>query len=426
MPELPSFTPRPHRVFTAGFYPGPDFDYEVRILLGSAAFGCTDVGEVLAVIDTVANNDHDNWFHAWHDLGTRLHASADTAMAAGHRRTAAKQYLRAATYLSVAVNAASGLETADEMLLPTYRAHRASWDRFVDSTTHAVERIDIAYEDTDLPGYFFRPTDDGAARPTLIMVNGSDGAISSQWGFGAATALERGYNVLLFDGPGQQSMLFENGTAFRPDWEAVLTPVVDHLLQRPDVDRAALAVYAISQGGYWAAQALAHEHRIAAAILDPGVTDVAASWTSSIPSSLMKLFHAGKKSAFDRDMAIGMKFSSVTARTWAFRARPYRQNSYFDTLTEVYRYTLDAATAAQITTPLFLTEPDNEQFWPGQSKTLADRAGGTAEVSHFSAGDGANYHCQPMARQLTDERMFDWLGDTIARRRELDSSDLPR
>lgn len=275
-----------------------------------------------------------------------------------------------------------------------------------------VERVDIPYEETTLPGYFFSADAVGTPpQPTFLMVNGSDGALSSLWSHGAATALARGYNALMFDGPGQQSMLFERGVGFRPDWEAVVTPVVNYLLERPDVDPRRIVLYGISQGGFWGARALAFEHRIAAAILDPGVVDVSASWTASIPNSLMKLFHTGKKEAFDRDMGLGMKLSPQTLRTWNFRARPYTQASYFDTITEVHRYTLDAAEAARITTPLFVTDPDDEQFWPGQSKILADGTGGPVESSRFTAADGANFHCQPMARQLTDERMFDWLDD---------------
>nr|WP_296774229.1 dipeptidyl aminopeptidase [Rhodococcus sp. (in: high G+C Gram-positive bacteria)] len=414
MPELPTFTPRAHRAFSAGFYANADFDYDVRILLGAAAFGCTELGEVLATIDSVASGDHEHWYHAWSDLGTRLHADADAAHEAGHIRTAAGRYLRAATYTSVAVNAASGLPNADDILLPTYQQHRASWERFVDTTPRPVERVQIPYEDTTLPGYFFQAAIDGAPRPTLIMINGSDGATSNHWSSGATDALDRGYNVLLFDGPGQQSMLFEHDTAFRPDWENVLTPVIDHLITRKDVDATALVIYAISQGGYWAPRALAFEHRIAAAIIDPGVVDVAASWSSNIPGSLMKQFRAGKKEAFDRDMALGMKFSPATARTWAFRARPYRQGSYFDTLTEVHRYSLSAEVAAQITTPLFVTSPEHEQFWPGQSEALAEMTGGPVDVSPFTAADGADFHCQPLARQLTHERMFDWLDHTLA------------
>ena len=54
--------------------------------------------------------------------------------------------------------------------------------------------------------------------------------------------MARGYNVLVFDGPGQQSMLFEQGVPFRHDWEHVITPVVDFLLASPDVDPTRIAL----------------------------------------------------------------------------------------------------------------------------------------------------------------------------------------
>jgi hypothetical protein len=49
---------------------------------------------------------------------------------------------------------------------------------------------------------------------------------------GARAAVERGSNVLAFDGPGQ-CPLHRVGLHFRPDWESVVTPVVDHLLKLP-------------------------------------------------------------------------------------------------------------------------------------------------------------------------------------------------
>jgi hypothetical protein len=406
------FSPRPHRAFSKGFYKSDDFDYEVRGLLGAASHGNTDAGEVLATIDSVSEGDHEHWFQSWHDTGSRVRALADDAAKAGDSVSASAAYLRASTYFGVAVNAVSGLES-DDLLVPTFRLQRSSWEGFVDTTDREVERVEIPYEGDTMPGWFFRPSPESATRRTLVMVNGSDGATSGLWNTGAAGALARGYNVLLFDGPGQQSLLFERGIGFRPDWEAVLTPVVDFLLQRADVDVNRLALYGISQGGFWITRALAYEHRFAAAIADPGVHDVAASWNASIPASLLKLFRAGKKDAFDRDMALGMKFSPATARTWKFRARPYAKDSYFDTLTEVHRYTLTEDEAGAITTPLFLADPENEQFWPGQSQWLAVRTGGPVEVSPFTAAEGANFHCQPMARQLTDARMFGWLGTVL-------------
>lgn len=413
MPSLP-FSAHPHEAFNAGFYRSPDRDFEVRIVLGQSVYGAADIGEVLSAIATVGESAHQEWFDAWVGLGDRITALAEAGRAAGHDLSAARAYLRAATYYATAVNSVDELDSEDA-LLPTFRKHRDSWDAFVDTTPHKTERVDIPYEDSTLPGYFFRPrhSDDGP-RPTLILNNGSDGPISSLWTCGGAGALERGYNVLFFDGPGQQSMLFERAVPFRHDWEAVITPIVDFLCARADVDESKIALYGISQAGYWVPRALAFEHRLAAAIADPGVVDVSASWLAHMPKSMIKLIEQGNREKFDRNMATGMKFSKKNSRMWNFRARPYQKDTYFDTLAEVLKYRISDDEAAAITTPLFITDPDDEQFWPGQSKALADKLNGKAVLSHFTADEGANFHCQPLARALTDQRMFDWLDNIIA------------
>ena len=47
------------------------------------------------------------------------------------------------------------------------------------------------------------------------------------------------------------------GLVLRPDWEAVITPVVDYALTRPDVDPARIALIGLSLGGYLAPRAAA-------------------------------------------------------------------------------------------------------------------------------------------------------------------------
>ena len=415
----------PHQAYTAGFYRDADWDFEVRNVLGRACHGASDVGETLQVISAVDEGDHEGWFAAWMGLGTRSVSLADSCAAEGHRISAAAAYLRAATYFAVAVNAVDGLapdsrrhgaRNRDTTQASVFRKHRAAWDRFVATTAVPVEPVRIPYEDTTLPGYFFSGRAAGTpprALPTLILVNGSDGALSGLWADAGVGAVERGYNVLVFDGPGQQSMLFEHGMPFRPDWEAVVTPVVDFVVARADVDAARIALYGISQGGFWVPRALAFEHRVAAAIVDPGVVDVSASWTARVPASLLKLLHKGNAKAFNRDMKIGLAVSAGAARTWAFRARPYGKEGYFDTLIEVLQYNLSDVASA-ITTPIFITNPDGEQFWPGQSQALAGLVSGPAVVSNFTTEEGARLHCQPLARALTDQRMFDWLDNILA------------
>ena len=406
----PAFLAHPHQAFTAGFYKS-DWDFDVRILLGMAAHGGAEPGEVLATIADISDGDHQKWFDGWVALGRRVAAIATSSAAANKRQSAASAYLRAANYLAVAVTAVDGLKSQDP-LLPTFREHRDAWDGFVENSPCPVEAVDIPYEGTTLPGFFFSAGIGTAARPTLIMINGSDGAISNLWGSGAAGALERGYNVLLFDGPGQQTMLFQRNVPFRFDWEAVTTPVVDFLLSRTDVDPAKIALYGISQAGYWVPRSLAFEHRIAAAIADPGVVDVSTSWTDHLPKSMIKLLHDGDREKFDKEMAIGMKLPGAGKNAWSFRARPYHQTGYYDTMAEVLKYNVTDV-AGKITTPLLITSPDNEQFWPGQSEKLAALVPGGTELVRFTAAEGANYHCQPLARLLTEQRMFDWLDAKI-------------
>ena len=400
-----------HQVYTAGFY-GSDRDFVVRGLLGKASRGGTDAGEVLATVAAVDPDDGPGWIEAWTALGARIDAVAADCARRGHRVSAARAHLRAANYLATAVAALTHTDDTDR-LRAVFRAHSAAWEGFVATTAWPVERLDIPYEGTSLPGWLFRPDGPPGVRPTLVANNGSDGALSGLWCEIVEGGLERGYNVLLFDGPGQQSMLFERDVPFRPDWEHVLSPVVDHLLARDDVDPARLAVYGVSQGGYWVPRALAFEHRFAAAVADGGVVDVGRSWSSHLPPPLLALLEQGRTAEFDQAMEAGMRLPEARAarENWAFRARPYGVAGYSAVLAAVSEYTLRDV-ADRIATPLYIVDPDGEQFFPGQSAELAGLVP-TATLARFTQDEGAGYHCQPMARELTEQRLFDWLDERL-------------
>ena len=66
-----------------------------------------------------------------------------------------------------------------------------------------------------------------------------------------------------------------------------------------------------------------------------------------------------------------------------------------------------------IRTPILITDPQGEQFWPGQSRRLADALPGLAHLVPFTAAEGADRHCEPLARTLLEQRMFDWLDETL-------------
>jgi hypothetical protein len=395
------------------FFETEQFNFETQLALGGVCYGCGDVGELLATAGRIVDGDADSWCGQWRATAGRVESIADGCTAGGHEVSARAAYLRASAYYALALSSVDGTNDPSALLLPIFRAHRRCFDAYVARLDPPGQQVEITYEGTGLPGYFFRPDPTGRPRPTLILNNGSDGAITSLWPPLGAGAVARGYNTLVFDGPGQQSVLFERNVPFRHDWEQVITPVVDFLVARPDVDPERIALYGISQAGYWVPRALAFEHRVAAGIADPGVDDAFQPWWNALPEPLRRCLDAGDHAQFDQLFEAGLHAATQAQRqNWAWRAKPYGTTSAYEVFTEARRYTLDGITD-RITVPMLVTDPEGEQFWPGQSQRLYDALPGPKQLAGFSAAEGADRHCEPMARSLLEQRLFDWLDQTL-------------
>jgi dienelactone hydrolase len=388
----------------------PSFQFEAEITLGHVYRRGADAGEVLETVGAITSGDAESWHEAWMDLARRVEGIAETAAKRDHRVSARDAYLRAAVYYAAATSFLDGTKDPSR-LQPTWEAHRKCWDEAVDRFDAPAERFTIPFEQTTLPGYFFRADD--ARRPVVVLVNGSDGADTSMWCAYGADAIDRGYHAILVDGPGQQAALFRQQLHFIPDWERVVSPTIDWLADRADVDATRIAVLGCSQGGYWAPRAAAFEPRIAACIADPGVYDCFLPWKEHLPPEMVTLLDQGDQKSFDQMMEAGLSSSLAVRETFLFRARPYGVTSPFDVYTAARQYTL-AGVAGQIRCPTLLCDPEGEQFWPGQAKTLYDALTGPKELCAFSAAEGAALHVEPLATALRNQRIFDWLDEVLA------------
>ena len=80
-----------------------------------------------------------------------------------------------------------------------------------------------------LPGYFFAAVADGARRPTIILTTGYDGSAeelyfanrAARWSAATTCSPSKGR---------AGSVIIDRGITFRPDWEQVVTPVVDYAM----------------------------------------------------------------------------------------------------------------------------------------------------------------------------------------------------
>jgi hypothetical protein len=395
------------------FYQNDGFNFDTLIALGSTYRGLADVGEVLATIERVPDGDREAWVREWSATAERLRAAADADAKAKHPVSARTAYLRASLYYDLASSMAAGTSDPDRFD-SLWETHRDCWDRAV-ALWSGVEPVRIPYEGTTLEGYWFSPPGaDGAPRPTVILNNGSDGPVIAMWTQGGAAAVDRGWNAVTFDGPGQGAALHRSHMPFRYDWEAVITPVVDFLASRPDVDERRIALHGISQAGYWVPRAAAFEHRLAAAVADPGVLDVSSSWVQQLPKEMVTLLDdPSKKDDFDSLLKAGAPPEVYAELEW--RMAPYGTNSPFEAYTQARAMHLDDATVAKIRCPMLVTDPDDEQFWPGQSRALFEKLTCPKELVRFTRDEGANWHCEVAAQSLRDERVFNWLEETFER-----------
>ena len=238
------------------FFEDDDFEYMMLSVLGSSYYRCADIGECLTAAASIEDGDYEGWYRAWLATADRVREFAEQSAAKGHQASARAAFLRAS--LAYYKNAAFFLDgTSDpSRILPTWKAHRECFDEAASRfDPPAVEKVEIPYEETTLPGYLFKVDDSGRSRPLLLLNNGSDSDAADMYLMGAAAALERGYNALAYDGPGQGAALFLQDLYFRPDWEKVVTSVVDFALGRAEVDPERIAIIGVSRAGYWVPRA---------------------------------------------------------------------------------------------------------------------------------------------------------------------------
>ncbi len=263
-----------------------------------------------------------------------------------------------------------------------------------------------------MPGWLLRPpgTASGARRPTIIFNNGNQAQLIGLYVYGAAEAVALGYNALLFEGPGQGSMLFRRRIGFRPDWEAVITPVVDHLLGGPDVDPDRIALVGWSQGGALAARAAAFEHRLAALVLDPGVSDFMAAF--HLPGQLVSV---ARTQPAEADRAWAQIFARLPASvrfSFTKASYPFRQPTFSALVRALAEYGT-AAYLPKISAPVLVTQYQGETAFPGQGAATMRLLRSAATRHEFTAAAGCQFHDAPMAPQRRNQVLFDWLDGVL-------------
>ncbi|MEV7603074.1 alpha/beta fold hydrolase [Kitasatospora sp. NPDC089797] len=394
-------------------YEDESFSFEALRAAGFANDGGSDLGEVLTTLRNVPEGDEDAWLREWKRTAQRVHAIGSAALAAGHRVSAREALLRASNYYRTA----EFYRRDDPAHDPEVKAlSTASRETFATASTlldTPVEAVRIPYQDTTLPGYLFLVDDSGLPRPTVVFTSGFDSTLEEAWFVVGAAAIRRGYNVLAYDGPGQGAALREQGLTFRPDWEAVVTPVIDYALTRSEIDPGRIALLGYSLGGYLTARAAAHEHRLAALVLNDGLFDYHDAHTRMMPPFLRDWVESGRD-----DLAVPvlelLKQVSTQLR-WALRngVWTFGATSAPDYIRRTAEYTLTGI-AQLIDCPTLILDAEDDQFFRGEPQRVRAALTCPNTLVTLPEAEGAGEHCHMGAMARFQQVTFDWLDTTLS------------
>ncbi len=381
------------------------FDFAVRCILSGVAYGMAEIGEVLSVAEQIEPADLDAWFDAWTALGARIDAVAERAERAGHAHSAAQAYLRAANYRFAGFYYVLGTARAAEHLA-AWKAHRRSLERSLRGRAPAVEPVRVTCGDVELRAWRFRGSGPSGLHPALLIHNGLGSPLSDVFMTGAADAMLRGWDAIVFDGPGQGHARFVDGLGPVDDWGPVGIAVLDAALALGDIDPERVVVSGIADGGFLAAVHAAADPRIAALVCDPGVMRPVDGALGSLPVDVATAWRAGESvgamTGRDRDTAFALE---KLVEQWP-------GSSADDVLARLALWDLGPL-LDRIRVPTFVADPDAASAFAGQSAELAGVLGERAALVPFTTTEGAGLDCEIGAPQLRNQRVFDWLDEML-------------
>ncbi|KAI1099612.1 alpha/beta-hydrolase [Jackrogersella minutella] len=386
------------------------FNFEILRMLAHTAYNGADISECLIAAEEIVPGDFESWYTAWNKRAERVLSHVKDMKDPISIRDA---MFRASTYS----------RAADFYLHGNWDDPRITslWKRQAECFTEAISRLDnpgyrklIKADGFDVPIIVFPAGKQGDVkkRPTILLGNGFDGSMEEMYHMHGAPALERGYNVVVYDGPGQPTVRRDQGLGFIHNWEAVVTPVIDFLETLPFVDITKIGIVGFSMGAYLCARAAAFEPRIAAVFQIDGLYDFTKT-PVFLSGGVSQLTHVNDEAAAqavlaDQSVPAGVRWV-MGHGLWSFKVR-----TRAEFMEKASKFSL-VGIIDRIKCPVFIGDPKKDMFFQGQPQLMKEALGDRATLVTFTAEDGAEEHCHFGAERYTNYVMYNWFEEKVVK-----------
>jgi alpha-beta hydrolase superfamily lysophospholipase len=387
------------------FFADQSYHFQTLRAMNDVASDGADTAEVLETIKRIRSGDAQGWFRAWSDTGDRVTRSAAATtdrLAKGRALLRAHNYYRTAEFFLPPDDAKRPVSAAKNI---------QSFYAGLDTLGVVYQRIKVPYgEGHHLEAVYYRAAEDDARRPLIVLGGGYDSTLEELYFVLVKDAHEHGYAVLTYDGPGQGSVLRDQGLKFTHEWEKPVIAVIDTFLAghpRPHK----MVLVGMSLGGYLAARAAAFDERFDGVVTYDVWFDWGATGLRYVPPAAFWL----RDHAFGAivDMIVAIKAALSPGFAWASNNGMWTLGTKhpLDTITEMQKFTL-AGVAQRIKSDVLILAGTEDHFVPFDQVATFEKALTAARsvtTKIYDRASGGAEHCQLGAQTLWHADFFDWM-----------------
>ncbi|GAB6126464.1 acetylxylan esterase [Humidesulfovibrio idahonensis] len=388
-----------HAAYVRYHFQDADMDFTFgSVVLGTVGNGGAESGEAFAVAARIKDGDAASWQEQWLKMAQLVEARGEKSLSGGHKVSARQQFLRASNYYRIGLLA---MLPGDPRLPRAGKKSRELMRKAGALMEPPLEYFEVPFEGAVLPGYFRAAKADGRPHKTLLMLGGGETFAEDLVFYIMPQAIQRGYNFVTVDLPGQGLMPL-GGKHFRPEMWKPVKAVVDTIISRREIDAQRLAVYGISGGGGFAPQAAQHDKRLRAVVANSCVVDALPLFASMTPVT----------TATADKVAGWTSFHANTVKGVAWRWNVPQDN--IPGLVEANRGFSFAP--EKIAVPLLSVVGEGEYNGAAEvrrQQTLCIDGVPNRKLVVTPLAEGAANHCVMENRSLMAQEVFDWLDDAL-------------